>query len=167
MKLKYCLLDLPLCVWVLLFLLCATSFTVAQSGSAGKEGSTAGNMICWWSFDAETGRSAYDEIRQKKESIYGSFKYVPGVSGNATKLDGFRTFIKRDRHNLSNLDGAFTVEGWIALASYPWSWSPLVDCSYERLRGFFFGIDSEGHLGFKTGAAKTEAITIFEGLTVL
>ena len=148
-------LILPVSGWALFFLVIAASASLAQSGSTGTEKSTAGNLINWWSFDAENGRSAYDEIQQKKDSIYGSFEYVPGVSGNAIKLDGFRTFIKRDRYNISNLEGPFTVEGWIALASYPWSWSPVVDCSYERLKGFFFGIDSEGHVGFKTGAGNT------------
>ncbi|RLD94127.1 MAG: hypothetical protein DRJ29_06770 [Bacteroidetes bacterium] len=76
-------------------------------------------MISSWSFDAEDGRHSFDDIQQKKDSIYGSFEYVPGVSGNAIKLDGFRTFIKRDRYDLSNLKSAFTVEAWIALARYP------------------------------------------------
>jgi len=148
-------LILPVWVWAMFFSILATSSTVAQTGSAGTENSTTGKLISWWSFDAESGHSAFDEIQHKKDSIFGSFEYVPGISGNAIKLDGFRTFIKRDRHNLSNLEGAFTVEGWIALASYPWSWSPVVDCSYERLKGFFFGIGPEGHVGFKTGAGNS------------
>ena len=155
MKIKNQFLILAVSGWVLSFLVISTSSSLAQTGSTGTENDTNNNMISWWSFDTEKGHSAYDEIQQKKDSIYGRFEYVPGVSGNAIKLDGFRTFIKRDRYNISNLEGAFTVEGWIALASYPWFWSPVVDCSYERLKGFFFGIDSEGHVGFKTGAGNT------------
>ncbi|RLD71568.1 MAG: hypothetical protein DRI98_04830 [Bacteroidetes bacterium] len=133
-------------IWIMFFCIFATITSLAQSGTT---------MISSWSFDAEDGRHSFDDIQQKKDSIYGSFEYVPGVSGNAIKLDGFRTFIKRDRYDLSNLKSAFTVEAWIALASYPWSWAPVVDCSYERLKGFFFGIGPEGHVGFKTAAGNT------------
>jgi len=128
---------------------------IAQATSSGTFKSTSGELISSWTFDAEDGRHSFDEIKQKKDSIYGSFEYVPGVSGNAIKLDGFRTFIKRDRYDLSNLKSAFTVEAWIALASYPWSWAPVIDCSFERLKGFFFGIGPEGNVGFMTGAGNT------------
>jgi hypothetical protein len=147
-------LILPVCVWTLFFSV-FTSSSVAQSGTTEAEKSTTGKLISWWSFDAESGRSAFDEIQQKKDSIHGSFEYVPGVSGNAIKLDGFRTFIKRDNHKISNLEGAFTIEAWIALASYPWSWSPVVDCSHDRLKGFFFGIGPQGQVGFKIGAGNS------------
>lgn len=126
-----------------------------SSGYIETEQGIEGELISWWSFDEETGRSALDEIQLVKDSIYGSFEYVPGISGNAIKLDGFRTYIKRDRYDLDQLEGAFTVEAWIALASYPWSWSPVVDCSYERLKGFFFGIGPQGQVGFKIGAGNS------------
>jgi hypothetical protein len=147
-------LILPVCIWILFFSV-FTASSVAQSGTNEAEKSTTGNLISWWSFDMEKGRSAFDEIQQKKDSIHGSFEYVPGVSGSAIKLDGFRTFIKRDRYDLARLEGAFTVESWIALASYPWFWSPLVDCSYDRLKGFFFGIGPQGQVGFKIGAGNS------------
>ncbi|RPI45772.1 MAG: LamG domain-containing protein, partial [Bacteroidetes bacterium] len=114
-----------------------------------------GNPVSRWTFDNDTGRCALDESAQKKDSVYGSFEYVPGVSGNAIKLDGFRTYIQRDQYDISQLGGAFTIECWIALASYPWSWAPVVDCSYERVKGYFFGIGPEGHLGFRVGAGNS------------
>ena len=153
MKCKY--LILSVCAWALFF----TGFTIPTS-YAQSESSEAGKTItkevtCWWSFNKESGNSVLDEIQQKKDSVYGPIEYVPGVYGNAIKLDGFRTYIKRDQNNSNNLAGAFTVESWIALASYPWSWSPMIDCSYERIKGFFFGIDSEGHVGFKIAAGNS------------
>jgi hypothetical protein len=160
MKNRYqCLLQ-PVSGWVLILLVIASS-SLAQPGSAGKTKNTSGNLISRWSFDAQSGRSVYDEIQQKRDSVYGSFEYVPGISGDAIKLDGFRTYIRRDRHNSRNLEGAFTVEGWIALASYPWSWSPILDCSYERLKGFFFGVGPQGQAGFKSGVGNSwqEAVT--------
>jgi len=136
----------PRRVWTVFLCIFATISSLAQPGTT---------LISSWSFDEEDGRNSMDDIQQKKDSIYGSFEYVPGVSGNAIKLDGFRTYIKRDRYDMSKLKSAFTVEAWIALASYPWSWAPVVDCSCEGQKGFFFGIGPEGHVGFKTAAGST------------
>jgi hypothetical protein len=137
---------LPGWSWAILFSVILISPGFAQSGS---------DVVSRWSFDEDYGPYAYEEITQKKDSIYGNFERVPGIYGRAIKLDGFRTFIRRPSFNSGDLESAFTVEAWIALASYPWSWSPVLDCSYERLKGFFFGIDAEGHVGFKTGAGNT------------
>ena len=130
------------------------SFYIQSEPSEPVKNST-GKIICWWSFNEESGHFVFDKIQQKKDSVFGSFEYVPGIYGNAIKLDGFRTYIKRDHFSSNSLDGEFTVESWIALASYPWSWSPVLDCSYERIKGFFFGIDSEGHVGFKVASGNS------------
>ncbi len=148
-------LFLPVYSLILFFTFLTIMSSYAQSKSTETKKNITGKLISWWSFDIVVGHSAFDEIGQKKDSIYGSFEYVPGVSGNAIKLDGFRTYIKRDQNNSNSMTGAFTVEAWIALASYPWSWSPVIDCSYEKLNGFFFGIDPEGHIGFKIGVGNS------------
>jgi hypothetical protein len=117
--------------------------------------------ISWWSFDRDTETAAVDEIQQREDPVYGNHAYVPGVRGRAIKLDGFRTYIRRERNNAPGPAGAFTVEGWVALAAYPWSWSPVIDCSYPNIKGFFLGIDRTGHVGFKMAAGSSwyEAIT--------
>lgn len=112
-------------------------------------------VINLWTFNNDSGNFVSDEGQQKKDSIFGNFEYVKGVNGNALKLDGFRTYIKRNSINQNNLSGAFTVESWIAPASYPWSWSPIVDCSIAKIRGFFFGIDQEGRVGFNIAAGSS------------
>ena len=73
----------------------------------------------------------------------------------ALKFDGFTTFIERKLSNAQKPDGALTVESWIALAAYPWAWSPIADCSQDELTGFFFGISNEGHLGMKIAAGNS------------
>ncbi len=112
-------------------------------------------VIEWWSFDKDTGRDVFDEVGQKKGSINGNFEYVPGLIGKAIKLDGFRTYITRKINLSDNLEGAFAVESWVALASYPWSWAPVIDCTYPEGTGFFFGIDQVGHVGFKVAAGDS------------
>ena len=145
-SLKYLL--LPVFGWALFFTAFTTPSSYAESGSPEPE------KICWWSFNNESANSVLDEIAKKKDSVYGNVEYVPGVSGNAIKLDGFGSYIKSDRNSVKP-EGAFTVESWVALASYPWSWSPVVDCSYPQLKGFFFGIDRQGHVGFKIAAGNS------------
>ena len=119
------------------------------------------DRICWWSFEEKRGNVVIDKAQRKEDPVYGPFDYVPGVQGRAIKLDGFRTYIKRDRLGSTEPSGSFTVESWIALASYPWSWAPVLDCSSPPFRGFFFGIDSEGRIGFKiaSGSAWYDAVT--------
>ncbi len=114
-----------------------------------------GQAVNWWTFNAESGHFVFDTIQQKRDSLYGNFEYVPGISGKAIKLDGFRTYIRRNPNNSTSLTGAFTVESWIALASFPWSWAPVVDCSYPEVKGFFLGIDPDGRIGFKIAAGSS------------
>ena len=147
MNKKFIYMILPICGGVFFTGFIALA-SYAQSGSSETE------KICWWSFDKDSENSALDEIGQKKDSVYGSVDYVPGVSGKAIKLDGFRSYVKREQ-NSARPAGAFTVESWIALASYPWSWAPVIDCSYERIKGFFFGIDRQGHVGLKISAGSS------------
>jgi hypothetical protein len=152
MKCKY--LILSVCGWALFFngIAIPTSYAQSELSEAGK--TITKEVTCWWSFDKDSENSVLDEIGRKKDSVYGSVEYVPGIHGNAIKLDGFRSYIKREQNSVKP-EGAFTVESWIALASYPWSWAPVLDCSYERIKGFFFGIDSEGHVSFRIAAGNS------------
>ena len=144
------------CVWVLF-----SSDFAMPSCYANPEFSER-EEICWWSFDEDSENSVLDQSRQVKDLVYGNHAYVPGIHGKAIKLDGFRTYIKRDHYNSAKPAAAFTVESWVALASYPWSWSPVVDCSYPKIKGFFLGIDREGHVGFRIAAGSSwyEAVTV-------
>jgi len=139
-----------------MFCACLTTLSsYAQSGSS-ESGKTKGDeVISWWSFNEERENIVFDEVQQEKGTIYGKFEYVPGIYGNAIKLDGFRTYIKSNSDELRSLSDAFTVESWVALASYPWSWAPVIDGSYEKMNGFFLGIDPEGHVGFKLGVGSS------------
>jgi len=153
MNLKYFILSI--CGWALFL----SGFTTPSSYAKSKSPET--EKFCWWTFNTDAENTVLDEIALKKDSVYGSIEYVPGVSGNAIKLDGFRSYVKRNQNSVKP-EGAFTVESWIALASYPWSWSPVVDCSYPKIKGFFFGIDRQGHVGFKIAAGGSwyEVITL-------
>jgi len=143
------------CGWMLFLTCFAIPLSFAQSESSGSGQTASGDLTSWWSFDEGNRYLVLDQIQQKEDSVHGNFEYVPGVSGKAIKLDGFRTYIQRDENSPGSPTGAFTIESWIALASYPWSWSPVIDSSYQRLNGFFFGISPEGHVGFNMGAGNS------------
>ncbi|MCP4314054.1 MAG: LamG domain-containing protein, partial [Bacteroidetes bacterium] len=153
MKVKY--LISTACYLALFLTSFAISTAFAQPGSSDKGKIGSGELICWWPFEADSADFVFDIARQKRDSLYGNFKFVPGIHGNAIKLDGFRTYIRRNPEESNIPSTAFTLESWIALASYPWFWSPVIDCSYPEIKGFFFGIDQEGHLGLKIAAGNT------------
>lgn len=114
-----------------------------------------------WSFDDDIPGYAINNSLNNRDSIYGRYEHVEGVTGKALSFDGFRTYIRTARVDQRNMTEAFTVEAWIAPAMYPWSWSPVYDCSDGNIRGFFFGIDNLGRVGFKLAAGSSwyEAIS--------
>jgi len=109
----------------------------------------AGNIISHWSFDSDQPGYVHDNARNINDSLYGNFEYVKGIKGKGLKLDGFRTFAKRNSPIFKKIPDSFTIESWIAPASYPWSWCPVMDCSDKKIRGFFFGIDHLGRVVFR------------------
>jgi len=163
MKIKFRYFHLLFLRGFLLFsMINASSF--AQTGLKETIRNEDNKVIDWWSFDKKNGPIIIEEVRQKKDSVCGNYAYVPGIHGDAVKLDGFRTYIRRKIRASDSPKGAFTVESWIALASYPWSWSPVIDCSYPERQGFFFGVDQEGRIRFKIAAGNSwyEATTIMK-----
>ncbi len=111
-------------------------------------------IFSYWSFDNDTTGYTFDRVGEKHDPLYGNYEYVTGIIGKGIKLDGFRTFARRERMSTEGITAAFTVEAWIAPAAYPWFWSPILDCSEHEIRGFFFGIDNLGHVGFKIAAGN-------------
>jgi hypothetical protein len=107
------------------------------------------------SFDNDIPGFAINSVTNSHDSIYGRYEYVKGIKGKALSFDGFRTFIKTKGIDQQSLQNEFTVEAWIAPAMYPWSESPVFDCSDQQMRGFFFGIDELGRVVFKVAAGNT------------
>ncbi len=123
-------------------LLCPGTFVLSQTNQPDDHG-----LLFHWTFDKPPEKGP--------DSYTGSFEEVTGVHGMALKFDGFTSYIERALKNFQEPDGPLTVESWIALASYPWAWSPIADCSQDELTGFFFGINNEGHIGMKIAAGNS------------
>jgi hypothetical protein len=129
------------------------SLTCANEKSKNEEVNKT--VLVHWSFDNDVSGYAISSPVNGKDSIYGKSTYVSGVKGKALSFDGFRTYIKSSGLDQQNLAKAFTIESWIAPAMYPWSQSPVFDCTDIRGRGFFFGIDELGRVVFKVAAGNS------------
>lgn len=117
----------------------------------------AAKPLAWWSFDRDPavqpgGRTAVppaalDSVSGRADPIRGNFRLVRGVSGDGLKLDGYTTAVVRDSAAAPRLDGAFSLEAWIALAAYPWNRCPIA-ARLSGDAGFSFGVGPRGELSF-------------------
>jgi hypothetical protein len=105
--------------------------------------------VAEWSFNEAGGQVAHDSISATDDAIGGLFKHVPGVSGNGLRFDGETTVISRGHKGVPQTSAGVTVDAWVAVNTYPWNWVPIVEHRREEQAGYFFGIDSFGHLGLK------------------
>ena len=101
-------------------------------------------LVAWWKFDSEDGNQARDAITGIKDTIEGNFKYTPGISGSALKLDGFTTRVIRRAKEAPELGDNFTVEAWVALEEYPWNWCPVLTAESDEIKGFRLMIGPHG-----------------------
>jgi hypothetical protein len=111
--------------------------------------------VAWWKFDEGSGNIARDEVSGVSDRILNNHQWLKGVSQAGLKFDGFTTLVERDAKEVPRLGPRFSIEGWVALQSYPWNWVAIVDQEKSFHRGYYFGVDSEGHLGFQLSVWET------------
>ena len=95
--------------------------------------------VASWPFDQGV---SGDEVR-------GYHKYVDGVVGRALRFDGQTTVVVRAAARMPRVEGAFSVEAWVAVQTYPWTWCAVVNQEKDRRAGYFLGIDPEGRFGLQ------------------
>ena len=123
----------------LFFLLALLRQAMAQSGT----------YLARWTFDEPSGDVVHDSMHGADAKITGIWKSVPGVEGNALRLDGDTAAVTVPADRAPHVKNSFSVEGWLVLNAYPWNWVPVVDQSRDEQAGYFLGVDSFGHLGFQ------------------
>ncbi len=101
-----------------------------------------------WSFEGDTAAVVADTASGLSDPISGNFRAVRGVVGQALKFDGYTTVVTRNASEAPQLPGPFTLEAWVALAAYPWSWCPVVSHSTETA-GYALEIGPDGELAVK------------------
>jgi hypothetical protein len=107
--------------------------------------------VAWWTFDSAQAL-ARAAAAGDADSLSGHHSLTPGVSGQALKLDGYTTVVRRKADAAPRVGEAFTIEAWVALGAYPWNHAPLVDQSDTQLRGYSFTIGPRGELALKVAA---------------
>ena len=145
MKIKTDMKNLKPLHFILLFALIISSppLTVLAEGVQTKDPVPA----AWWKFNPENSRKVTDMVSMIRDSIQGNYKLVDGVEGKALKLDGFTTSIMRSSDKAPKISGSFTLEAWIAAATYPWNWCPVIAQERNEEAGFYFGIGPQGQAG--------------------
>lgn len=103
--------------------------------------------VAWWNFDSSQARSLTDQVSNAQDSIQGNFRLVSGTSGKGLKLDGFSTCVTRKSGRVPQLGNSFTMEAWIAAATYPWNWVPILAQGEMKKSGFYFGVGPQGQIG--------------------
>jgi hypothetical protein len=105
--------------------------------------------VAKWSFSESDGAIAHESVSGHEGKIVGTFAHVSGVSGHGVRFDGDTTSILVPAADAPHLTDTFSIEGWIAVSTYPWNWVPIIDHRKAEEAGYFFGIDSFGHLGLQ------------------
>jgi hypothetical protein len=102
----------------------------------------AGAPVAWWKFDEAQGDAAAETVGGSKCTVEGHKSlWKKGVSGTALQFDGYNSEIRLAASKAPRISSALTLEGWVAIGAYPWSWTPIVQqCDdvpeeLERLKG--------------------------------
>jgi hypothetical protein len=123
-------------------------FQIGATGTAPiSEKSGEIEPVAWWKFNTSESRTIADVVSGVNDSIQGNFKLVEGTDGKALKLDGFTTCVTRKSNMAPGLGDAFALEAWIAAATYPWNWCPVVAQGNFEESGFYFGVGPQGQVG--------------------
>jgi hypothetical protein len=106
-------------------------------------------LVAWWKFDQIKNNKTPDSVSQIEDTIEGNFKSSSGVVGSALKLDGFTTCVIRRAGNSPQLADKFSLESWLALATYPWNWCPIISQKKGNEAGFYFAVGPRGQLSLQ------------------
>ncbi len=131
--------------------------------------------VAWFKFDEAYGDTTHEYLAKSVIPINGSKSYWrQGISGTSLQFDDVSTFLSLPAKNVPRPQTAITIEGWVAIGAYPWSWCPIVqqaddipenselkqdkgvtsdtkDGADKKIqdKGYFLGIDGHGHPGMK------------------
>ena len=83
--------------------------------------------VAWFKFDEGTGDRTMESRNGGTSEITGDKTvWKRGVSGTALQFDGYKTTVSIPATEGPIPSDALTLEGWVAIGAYPWSWCPIV-----------------------------------------
>lgn len=128
------------------------------------------NPVIWFKFNEAAGDTTSESSTGLPIPVNGSKTYWrQGISGTALQFDDVSTQLSFPASSSPKPETAITLEAWVAIGAYPWSWCPIVQqcddvpeelasemiqgtaAQYKKEddRGYFLGIDGHGHPGMK------------------
>jgi hypothetical protein len=97
----------------------------AVAGSPRK--SPAGQPVLWMPFDEGEGDQTVETVSGAMYEIAGHKSlWRKGVSGTALQFDGYNSVIRIPASEGPKPVSGITLEGWVAIGAYPWSWVPII-----------------------------------------
>lgn len=141
-------------------------FVTVVSGTFGGNASDDSHLVAAWNFDEESPTLARDTVSQRDDAVSGFAQRLPGVRGQALRLDGYTTAVIRKAEQAPQLTQGFTLAAWVALEAYPWGpcaivsqvdqpdapvldqdgMAPQLEAEKDPAAGFFFGLTANGNL---------------------
>ncbi len=115
----------------------------------------------WFRFDEGAGSATTEAVTGTVLPVTGPHVlWKKGVSGTALEFDGYHSAVVLPASAAPKLSGgSITLEGWFALAAYPWNWAPVIQQGDNK--GYFLGIDSHGYPGFMVEVSgKWQQLTV-------
>lgn len=83
--------------------------------------------VAWFKFDEGTGDQTLEDRSGAGSAITGDKTvWKSGVSGTALQFDGYKTTVRIPASEGPSPSEALTLEAWLAIGAYPWSWCPLI-----------------------------------------
>ncbi|MEM8565740.1 MAG: LamG domain-containing protein [Bacteroidota bacterium] len=83
--------------------------------------------LSWWKFDEGKGRLISETVQGvSTEYIGNKCLWRKGVSGHALQLDGYTSAIVLPENLTASIKNELTLEAWVALGAYPWSYVPII-----------------------------------------
>jgi hypothetical protein len=108
---------------------------------------TVASPVRWWKFDEGTGDTTAESVSGESSPIKGPMAYWrKGMSGTALAFDGYNTTVGVPVSSVPLGANGVTVEAWVAIAAYPWNWTPIVQLGENE--NIYLGIDADGHVAF-------------------
>ena len=109
--------------------------------------------VASWNFDAPVGSAGPGGLNQT--DLLPGATFLPGVRGQALLLNGQTTQLTRPASQVPAITTGFTVQGWLALGSYPLNPAPLLDLLEPGRGGFSLGVNVHGRLSLSVRAGDS------------
>ncbi|MGK7393559.1 MAG: GH32 C-terminal domain-containing protein [Candidatus Cyclobacteriaceae bacterium M3_2C_046] len=101
----------------------------------------------YWPLDETNGQVTWEKISGNEYAVTNNYdqpEWVPGVEGNALRLDGFSTWASGD-FTMPADTNSLTITAWIATEAYPTETAVIIN-QQQGKQGFGLEIGKYGHL---------------------